>query len=190
MRIPVGYWLFRTREQLQAAGAPYVAEGVRYLDAAFDAAAAAGLDVLVNLHGAPGSQNGLQESGQLRDTVGWTADDNVAATLDVLEVCRCLTSRLRRHVPGTPLRARLCFRGQPHPIACGGALTGFNSVAAMSLRGCGVAGVVRLVTVVTFTVTWSYTHQAVASSQAGGSSLRNRPSILSTLGRCCMRIVS
>ena len=120
VRIPVGYWLFWTREQLQAVGAPYVAEGVRYLDAAFDAAAAAGLDVLVNLHGAPGSQNGLQESGQLRDNVGWTADDNVRATLDVLEVRRSLKSRGRLRSPthdrriALGLHSVLVQRRDPH----------------------------------------------------------------------------
>lgn len=60
VRIPVGYWMVATREELEKQGAPYVNEGIEYLDAAFAAAAAVNIDVLVCLHGAPGSQNGLQ----------------------------------------------------------------------------------------------------------------------------------
>eukprot|EP00959_Pyramimonas_sp_CCMP1952_P094608 1979081-Pyramimonas_sp.AAC.1 len=85
VRIPVGYWMFLTKEELQNMGVPYTAEGVEYLDAAFTHAEAQNLDVVVCMHGAPGSQNGMQESGHVQDQPQWTEGDNIEKTLQILE---------------------------------------------------------------------------------------------------------
>ncbi|KAI9753842.1 MAG: hypothetical protein M4579_004970 [Chaenotheca gracillima] len=80
VRIPVGYWAFKKYE-----GDPYVQGAAEYLDKALNWARDAGLKVLIDLHGAPGSQNGYDNSGQRTDTIGFQQGDTVSATLDVLE---------------------------------------------------------------------------------------------------------
>ncbi|MGO2110970.1 MAG: glycoside hydrolase family 5 protein [Pseudoclavibacter sp.] len=56
VRIPVGYWIIDPDE-------PYVG-GLHHLDRAFDLADRHGLAVLLDLHGAPESQNGRDHSGR------------------------------------------------------------------------------------------------------------------------------
>ena len=76
VRLPVGYWVLD-------APPPYVS-GQDTLDRAFRQAARHGLRVLVDLHGAPGSQNGNDHSGR-SGPIEWSRPENVAQTLDVLE---------------------------------------------------------------------------------------------------------
>lgn len=57
VRIPVGYWI------LQSDG-PYI-EGVKYLDWAIKTAKKYNIRVLIDLHGAKGSQNGHDNSGRV-----------------------------------------------------------------------------------------------------------------------------
>ncbi|MDB5169745.1 MAG: glucan 1,3-beta-glucosidase [Candidatus Saccharibacteria bacterium] len=76
VRLPVGYWLFGD-------AAPYV-ETASYVDKAFAWAKKHQLKVLIDLHGAPGSQNGTMHSGQ-RGEVGWhKSPANIEQTLGVL----------------------------------------------------------------------------------------------------------
>lgn len=56
VRIPVGYWLIEP-------DGPYL-HGIDHLDRAFEWAQRHGLAVLLDLHGAPGSQNGRDHSGR------------------------------------------------------------------------------------------------------------------------------
>lgn len=81
VRIPIGYWAY-----LQLDGDPYVYGADQYLEQAIGWARNAGLKVWIDLHGAPGSQNGFDNSG-LRDQVSWQQDyGNVQLTLDVLDI--------------------------------------------------------------------------------------------------------
>ena len=60
-------------------------EGARYIDFAFEQAQRNGLKILLELHGAPGSQNGWDHSGR-SGTLGWhTSERNIQDTLNVLE---------------------------------------------------------------------------------------------------------
>ncbi|KAJ5085863.1 hypothetical protein N7532_010634 [Penicillium argentinense] len=65
VRIPIGYWALTPIE-----GDPYVDGQLEYLDAAVGWARASGLRVLIDLHGAPGSQNGFDNSGK-RGAIEW-----------------------------------------------------------------------------------------------------------------------
>ncbi|KAF8427709.1 glucan 1,3-beta-glucosidase precursor [Tirmania nivea] len=65
VRIPIGYWAVAPLD-----GDPYVQGQLAYLDRAVQWARQVGLRVLVDLHGAPGSQNGFDNSGQ-RDRLQW-----------------------------------------------------------------------------------------------------------------------
>lgn len=62
VRIPVGYWLFE--------GADGYTPTVKYLDRAMKWAEKCGIKVLIDLHGAPGSQNGGMHSGKI-GPAGW-----------------------------------------------------------------------------------------------------------------------
>jgi len=77
IRIPVGYWIF--------GDFPPYEKSIQYLDFAFDMAEKHGLKVLIDLHGAPGSQNGYDHSGKSGE-IGWDKDStNIKLTLKIIE---------------------------------------------------------------------------------------------------------
>ena len=81
IRIPIGYWAVEP-----LAGDPYVQGQLPYLDRALEWARQVGLQVWVDLHGAPGSQNGFDNSGQ-RDRLDWqTTPGLVEHTVKVLGI--------------------------------------------------------------------------------------------------------
>ena len=53
VRIPIGYWAFEV-----GPGEPFIQGQLQYLQNAIGWAGTYGLKVIVDLHGAPGSQNG------------------------------------------------------------------------------------------------------------------------------------
>lgn len=79
IRIPIGYWAFDTFDT------PFISGQADYLDAAIDWARGTGLKIVIDLHGAPGSQNGFDNSGQRMDDPQWTQGDTVRQTLDVIQ---------------------------------------------------------------------------------------------------------
>ncbi|KAJ6261749.1 DNA repair protein rad50 [Drechslerella dactyloides] len=80
VRIPIGYWAFQPLP-----GDPYVQGQVQWLDTAIQWARNCGLAVWIDLHGAPGSQNGFDNSG-LRDQIRWqTTPDYVVHTIKVIQ---------------------------------------------------------------------------------------------------------
>jgi len=79
VRVPVGYWAYQTLP-----GDPYVQGAAAYVDQAIDWARQTGLQVWIDLHGAPLSQNGYDNSGQRLATPGWSTDDSIAVTLSGL----------------------------------------------------------------------------------------------------------
>jgi len=81
LRIPIGYWAFAKFDN-----DPYVSGAAPYLEAAIGWARVTGLKVWIDLHGAPGSQNGLYNSGQMLDALGWTTGQTVNQTLQVLQI--------------------------------------------------------------------------------------------------------
>lgn len=56
------------------------------MDKAIKWAGSLGLKVVVDLHGAPGSQNGFDNSGQATKNATWLQQSNVDLTLDVLRI--------------------------------------------------------------------------------------------------------
>ncbi|KIW70449.1 hypothetical protein, variant [Phialophora macrospora] len=79
VRIPIGYWAFQ-----KYGGDPYIQGAADYLDKAIGWARQTGLKVWIDLHGAPLSQNGQDNSGQLTSSPGWTSGNSVGATLGVI----------------------------------------------------------------------------------------------------------
>ncbi|KAH4799929.1 hypothetical protein HBH61_219570 [Parastagonospora nodorum] len=78
VRIPIGFLAYDTF------GSPYVSGAAPYIDAAIDWARGLGLKIIIDLHGAPGSQNGYDNSGQRTDNPQWTTGNNVDKTVQVL----------------------------------------------------------------------------------------------------------
>ncbi|KAK7931033.1 glycoside hydrolase family 5 protein [Apiospora marii] len=79
VRIPIGYWAITPLQ-----GDPYSQGAYEYLGKALDWAQSAKLKVMIDLHGAPGSQNGLDNSGK-RGGIGWLEGDTVAQTVKALK---------------------------------------------------------------------------------------------------------
>ncbi|KAF2681065.1 glycoside hydrolase family 5 protein [Lentithecium fluviatile CBS 122367] len=79
VRIPIGYWAY------DAFGSPYVEGAAPYMDAAIDWARGLGLKIIIDLHGAPGSQNAFDNSGQRLAAPGWQTGNTVQQTLQVLK---------------------------------------------------------------------------------------------------------
>lgn len=77
VRIPVGYWIFGDV-------APYV-RSIENLDWLIEIAEKYDLKVVINLHGAQGSQNGYKHSGK-EGNITWHKDkDNIDQTLNVIK---------------------------------------------------------------------------------------------------------
>jgi len=80
VRIPIGYWAYALYD-----GETYTQGSSVYIDAAVDWARATGLKIWIDLHGAPGSQNGFDNSGHKKSAPQWEQGDTVAQTLSVLK---------------------------------------------------------------------------------------------------------
>lgn len=70
VRIPVGYWAFQ-----KYGNDPYIQGAKDYLGQALDWASQTGLQVWIDLHGAPLSQNGQDNSGQRTSNFQFLSDD-------------------------------------------------------------------------------------------------------------------
>lgn len=82
VRIPIGYWSVSPLD-----GDPYVQGAYDYLGQSLDWANNNGIKVMIDLHGAPGSQNGFDNSGR-RGSVDWTQGDTVSQTHTALNKIR------------------------------------------------------------------------------------------------------
>src|SRR5271170_2562723 len=76
VRLPVGYWALEAPK-------PYI-ECARFIDFALDQCSRNGLKLLLDLHGAPGSQNGWDHSGRSGE-IGWDKNpNNIKETVRIL----------------------------------------------------------------------------------------------------------
>lgn len=79
VRIPLGYWALNPLD-----GDPYVQGQLPILDQAIGWARSAGLKVILDLHGAPLSQNGFDNSGKY-GAIQWQQGDSTAQTLTAIQ---------------------------------------------------------------------------------------------------------
>ena len=84
VRIGIGYWAITPLP-----GDPYVQGALGYLDQAVSWARQLGLKMMIDLHGAPGGQNGFDNSGQ-RGVKTWGTGNTIAETLTTIQA---LTTR-------------------------------------------------------------------------------------------------
>ncbi|CAG7853839.1 Glucan 1,3-beta-glucosidase 2; AltName: Full=Exo-1,3-beta-glucanase 2; Flags: Precursor [Serendipita indica DSM 11827] len=81
VRLPIGYWAWDISR-----GEPYHQGQLAYLNSAVGWARQVGLKVLIDLHGAPGSQNGYDNSGHKVSYPLWhTSSDNIARTNAIIK---------------------------------------------------------------------------------------------------------
>ena len=98
VRIPIGHWIFGPpypyHRNYGASRAPFVEGGIDVLDDALDWAARYGLRAMIDLHAAPGCQNGF-DNGGMQGVCEWhTSEEYVAHSVDVLAR---LAQRYRAH---------------------------------------------------------------------------------------------
>ncbi|KAG5647731.1 hypothetical protein DXG03_008454 [Asterophora parasitica] len=81
VRIPIGYWAYEVN-----GGEPYIQGQLPYLARAINWAAKYNLKVIIDLHGAPGSQNGFDNSGLRTSNPSWhLSGSNIARTNAVIK---------------------------------------------------------------------------------------------------------
>ncbi|OBZ72452.1 Glucan 1,3-beta-glucosidase [Grifola frondosa] len=86
VRMQVGYWsipITSADTNYTTSVSPYIAGAWPYLLRALNWAKNNSLHVILDLHGAPGSQNGFDNSGQ-RGAANWGEGSNVNRTLDII----------------------------------------------------------------------------------------------------------
>lgn len=86
VRVPVGYWVFGDE--------PPFLSTIEYVDRAFQWAAETGIYILLDLHGAPGTQNGWEHSGRAGEAA-WASDE--AHIIKTLQVLQRLAQRYAKH---------------------------------------------------------------------------------------------
>ncbi|PIL31368.1 hypothetical protein GSI_06067 [Ganoderma sinense ZZ0214-1] len=79
VRVPIGYWAFDV-----GSGEPYISGQLPYLQKAVGWARNHGLKVIVDLHGAPGSQNGFDNSGHRVSTPQWHSNQTNIQRTDAI----------------------------------------------------------------------------------------------------------
>ena len=88
-RIPIGYWsipLTSSDTSEPTSTAPFVTGAWTYFLRALVWAKKYNINVIADLHGAPGSQNGYDNSGQLTNNPVWALNkSNVTRTVDTLK---------------------------------------------------------------------------------------------------------
>lgn len=82
VRIPVGWWIAYDPNP----PAPFVGGSLQSLDNAFKWADHYGLQVIVDLHAAPGSQNGMEHSASRDGSADWSnSSDHISQSLTVID---------------------------------------------------------------------------------------------------------
>ncbi|THU60035.1 hypothetical protein C4D60_Mb07t08380 [Musa balbisiana] len=90
VRIPVGWWIAKDPEP----PAPFIGGSLAALDRAFSWAKTHDLKCIIDLHAAPGSQNGMEHSASRDGSVDWPTPDYISQTLDVINF---LSARYANH---------------------------------------------------------------------------------------------
>jgi len=132
LRVPVGYWIVDIQQN-----EPFVKGGMTYLQRLLGWANNIGLKVIVDLHGAPGSQNGHDNSGR-NGPINWQQPQNVERTVNVL-------ATLTQQVMHYPAVVGIEVINEPWTTSIGGPITfdvlkDFYTRAYPAIRGTGFKG--------------------------------------------------
>lgn len=95
VRVPIGYWAFDV-----SGGEPFIQGQLPYLQKAIGWAQTYGLKVIVDLHGAPGSQNGFDNSGQKMSYPEWqSSQSNIDRTNAIIKTLASMFAGQTNVVP-------------------------------------------------------------------------------------------
>ncbi|KAG5634617.1 hypothetical protein H0H81_001373, partial [Sphagnurus paluster] len=108
VRIPIGYWAYEVK-----GGEPYIQGQLPYLAKAITWASKYNLKVIVDLHGAPGSQNGFDNSGLKTSSPSWhLSQSNIDRTNAVIKTIASTYKDMASVVPAiAPLNEPAGFLG-------------------------------------------------------------------------------
>ncbi|XP_028550206.1 glucan 1,3-beta-glucosidase 1 isoform X2 [Dendrobium catenatum] len=81
VRIPVGWWIVQDPDP----PAPFIGGTLAALDRAFSWAEVYNIRCIIDLHAAPGSQNGMEHSASRDGSVNWPSTEYITQSLDVIE---------------------------------------------------------------------------------------------------------
>ena len=131
VRIPVGHWIFGPDYPYHSTYGeythPFVVGGIDILDRAFDWAEEFGLLVVLDLHAAPGCQNGF-DNGGIKDVCEWhTRQEYIEHSLSVLE-------RLAERYRNRPALHAIEVLNEPRWDVDTGLLKKYNSEAYYRIR--------------------------------------------------------
>ncbi|XP_030499819.2 probable glucan 1,3-beta-glucosidase A [Cannabis sativa] len=90
VRIPVGWWIAYDPDP----PAPYIGGTLEALDNAFSWAQSYDIRCIIDLHAAPGSQNGMEHSSSRDGSTNWPTPDYISQTMHVIDF---LASRYAKH---------------------------------------------------------------------------------------------
>ncbi|KAJ7109901.1 glycoside hydrolase family 5 protein [Mycena epipterygia] len=100
VRLPIGYWAFEV-----GPGEPYIQGQLPYLTKAITWATNHGLKLIIDLHGAPGSQNGFDNSGHKVPTPQWHSNNTNVQRTDA--IIKTIASMVRDNPSNVPIIAPL-----------------------------------------------------------------------------------
>ncbi|KAJ6609397.1 glycoside hydrolase family 5 protein [Mycena sp. CBHHK59/15] len=100
VRLPIGYWAFEV-----GLGEPYIQGQLPYLNKAITWATSHGLKLIIDLHGAPGSQNGFDNSGHKVSFPGWHSNQTNVQRTDA--IIKTIASMVRDNPTNVPIIAPL-----------------------------------------------------------------------------------
>jgi len=130
LRIPVGYWMAMSQEELDFYKEPFVNGTWKYFNRAVKWAKRNNMKVILDLHAAPGSQNSWDHSGR-RGSADWGKNDTIERTLELLER---LAIRVKHYANDTQRRDTVVGIGvlnEPAPFFLEG---GLNLIKSYSLQ--------------------------------------------------------
>jgi glucan 1,3-beta-glucosidase len=84
LRVPIGYWALLSQEELESRNEPFLTGQMPYLERAVKWMKKYNLKAIIDLHGAPGGQNGFDNSGH-DGVLDWGKGDTINRTLDIIE---------------------------------------------------------------------------------------------------------
>lgn len=142
VRIPIGYWALGPA--FIAPGEPYVSGQWPYLVRALGWLKSLELHALIDLHGAPGSQNGHDNSG-FSGPIGWDTPANIARTVDVLSALAANVTAINQQPATAGVVVGIEILNEPWTVAVGGpismeTLANFTVAAAAAIWEAGFDG--------------------------------------------------
>jgi len=88
IRLPIGYWAMLSQDELDTRGEYFLTGQWPYVVRCLEWIKKHGMQAIIDLHGAPGSQNGWDNSGVFipySEMVGWGQGDTVNRTIDIMK---------------------------------------------------------------------------------------------------------